>query len=169
MGQSTIQGDLLVRGVVSAERLVPTAGAVVDASVAADAAIAAAKLEHQHALQATVAGDVATAVLPCYLARAAGQVIAVEATLLAAPTGDYSLDVDLGKGNQTTPPATILTAPVVFDSGQADRQVLSASLDVGSAYEAGDVLLLSLTAAGSSGTAAADLVVVVTVREAADG
>lgn len=169
MAQSVVQGDLLVRGSLVSDTLVPSAGCVADSHVAADAEIQATKLEHQHAIRHTLSGTVAAATVPIHVARAAGEVVSVEVVPLTAPTGgDKAFTVDLKAGNQSTALATLLASALSISNTTADRQVRSATLGGDPTYADGDTLALVIATSGSTGTQASDVVILVTLREAAD-
>lgn len=166
MAQSRIAGDLVVSGSIVAGGTVHLAdGQVADDQVAAGAEIAATKLEHQHALSATISGTVAAATIPIHLCRAAVEIVDVQVVALTAPTGgDKAFTVDVKKGNQSTALASVLSAVITVNSTVADREVKTGTVTT-TAAAADDVLVVVVATSGSTGTQASNVVVVVTIRE----
>lgn len=166
-----ITGDVLVDGTLTAKTLNIPAGTVGNAGVAAAAGIDATKLDHQHAIRYSQAdgSDVVSAIVPIHICRAAVEIVDVEVVCIDAPSGgDKQFTVDLQVADQSTPaPASLLYAPVTIDSTVADCEVKSATITTTAAV-ADDTLLVVVTASGSTGTQGQGLIVVVTVREAAD-
>jgi hypothetical protein len=132
-----------------------------------DEAITRKKSIHQFPLvyAQSTAAVIASATVPIHIAYDDGTVIGVEVVALTAPTGgDKAFTVDVKKGNQATPAATILNSVITVNSTKADREVVVGSLAT-TAYADGDFLEVVVTASGSTGTQGTGLVVVVTVAE----
>ena len=150
-------------------------GAITDVMVADGAAVDASKLDHQHALvyHQPIGSDVITETVPIYTGRAAGEVIDVTVQCLTAPTGsnptsdkDFTVDIKTAVEGSTTL-TSILSAPVVIDVSRVNGEMMKAAIAT-AAYAAEKMIAVEITASGSTGTQGQGLVVVVTVREAAD-
>src|SRR5512146_2002606 len=97
---SVPQGDLIVYGTLSASTLDVPAGTLVDADVASNAAIGAAKIIHQFPIEyhQNSGADVAAATALLHVAKAAGTIVAVKVGPDTAPTGgDKAFTVDVKK------------------------------------------------------------------------
>jgi hypothetical protein len=173
-----VDGDLRVKGTVTAAGLNLQNATITDAMIQAAANLAASKLEHQHAItyRQKTGADVVTETVDLHIARGnTGSVIGVDVVATTAPVGtgtpatDKKFTVNVLKGNQSTGFATVLTAVVTIDSTVANRQVVAASLVASPALAAGDTIRVVVTASGSTGSQGQGLVVNVNVREKADG
>jgi len=152
----------------------PPDGSITKAKIPAGAGVEASKLEHQHALHYVQAdgADVADAVAPIHVARAAGTILALEVACLDAPSGAGAdpkhFHVDLKKSTVGAPaPATVLTAAVDYVNGTPDATVLAGAV-ASAALADGDILVVDVDAVGADGVQGQGLVVTVTVRENAD-
>lgn len=168
MALNEIDGDLNVRGRVSAHSMTLPLGTVVDGSVASAGNLAASKLEHRHALSyAQVPG---TAVLAetrdLHIVRGVTDAFdSFEAAVTGAIAtgGDRTVTVDLHKGNAGAAFATVLAAALSFSSADALRTPKTASI-TGTVAD-GDILRVVVAVAGAAGAQAQGLVVTVNVRE----
>ena len=165
MGQSL---DQLHVTNLTATNFTPPASCVTNAAVAAAAGIAATKLVHQFSLDYAQApgSDIATATLDLHIAQATGEIVAFEAAITGVvATGDRSVTVDLQKSTGGGAFATVLSAAITLDSGNALR-VLEAGTVSTTTFADGDLLRVVVTqVAGSTGTRPQGLAVTVTVRE----
>jgi len=113
MATTRLESDLYVNGnVASLTRSYP-AGSILNAAVGAAAAIAASKLEHQHAIHYNQAGatNVAAETRLVHTVRGAtGTTVAVEAVLETVPDDDRTVTVDVQKGSAGSEFATIQTS-----------------------------------------------------------
>lgn len=145
------------------------AGAIENADVAAGAAIAATKLQHQFPLHLSVAGTVAAVTNIVHVARGAGTLVSVEAAVNAVPTGtgvDKKTTIDFQKSTGGAAFASMLSAAFDIESTDTDRVAVAGTVAAGNTYADGDLLRIVVTVSGSTGTQAADLVVTAFVYEA---
>lgn len=168
-----IDGNLHVRGTLTANAITIPAGTILNAAVADGAALEATKLIHQFTVTywlpdgadvASTGGDG----VPIYTCRAAGgaTIVAMEACMPDPPSGgDDTVDVDLLDASDGVAAATVLTAALQFADGDNDYEIKTASIADADLAD-GDTLLIKCTKAGSSGTAGQGLCVTVTIREA---
>lgn len=166
---TTIPGDQnwYFGGNLAAKSMTIPAGAVGDEQIEASAMVAATKLVHQHAARYVQAGgsDVVAVTVPLHTFRGAGEIVAVEVVPLVAPNGgDKAFTVDVLKGNQATPFATVLTAPISVADAQGDREVVSGTLATTEAAD-GDTLEAVVAVSGTTGTQGQGFVLTVWVRE----
>jgi hypothetical protein len=165
---STHQGDHYYTGNVRFRDVDLSEQCVNDDHVASDADIAATKLVHQFPLNYTQApgSDIATATLDLHIAYGDGDIVSVEAAVTGvAATGDRSVTVDLHKSTGGAAFATVLSAPITLDIGNALRVLEAGSLST-TTYLDGDLLRMIVTqVAGSAGTRPQGLIVTVFVRE----
>lgn len=135
--------------------------------IAAGAAIAADKLEHEHFLnyyQAPGTAIVAATVDLCVIGGATGLVVSISAAITGAIAtgGDRTVTVDLHRSTAGGAFATVLTTPPVLDNTSVLRTpeagVVSASLDD---LVATDILRLIVTVAGAAGNQGQGLIVTV--------
>src|SRR5574343_1878036 len=172
MAQMTIPNDVLIQGTLVASTLVPSSGCISNVNIAANAAIAATKQQHQYPISYWQADgtDVAAAIVPIYIVRGATATVAeVEAQCVDSPAGgDKKFTVDLQKANAGTPsPATLLSAVIDYTNGTADCTVKTGTV-ASPTLAAGDMLLVVVAVSGSTGTQGQGLVVTVTLREDAE-
>lgn len=166
MAQSIIYSDTFIAGSLSARAFTAPSGSITDDSIQGNAGIQASKLQQQHAIRySQKAGTaVVSETTVIHLARAAGDVIAVEALCVTPPTSSDTITIDLQDSTGGGAYATILTAPLVLNSSTVARTIVSASVAT-AAYADNDSLELIITA---SGTSCQGLAIVVTVTEAAN-
>jgi len=116
--------------------------------------------------QVTGTNVVANAGEGIYISPAVGQVISVEAMVTGtAATGDRSISIDVKKGNTANAYATVLSAPIVLDIGNALR-TLEAAAVAANTISVGDSLLMTVAVGGSTGTQPQGLLVTIKTREA---
>jgi hypothetical protein len=168
MAQTTLDGNVHVTGTLSCQTLQPSAGSVVNNSVAANAALDATKLVHQFPAEywQPEGAAVAAETVPLHVARGAGTLVSLEAMLTGAvATGaDRTVTIDLQKGNASTGFASVLTGTIAFGNTDALRTV-KAAVVLTAAYADNDVFRLVVTVAGAAGAQAQGLIVTVTFRE----
>lgn len=125
--------------------------------------LGAEKQEHQHTQRyAQAHGTAAVAhrqVL--HAARSAGQLLEFRAGVSVACVGDSTITVNLYKNG-----STILSAPVVIDSGDAAYDLLDAAF-ASSSFVADDVFEVVVTVSAGTGTLGQGLVAQLMAREAA--
>lgn len=161
---SLIQGDVHVRGTVTANAITIPTGSITDASIAGGAGIAASKLEHQFPVRyQTVAGAaVATATHPVHVVQGAtGTVVGLRVASVTAPTSSDTVVVDLQKSTGGGAFASVLTGTVTLDSSSVNRTAYSGTI-ASPSLVAGDILQVVVTV---SGTTCQGLVVVATLAE----
>lgn len=135
-----------------------------------DNAVPARSVVHRFSVHhCVVAGTAVLALtdLPLHYFRNAGKVVAVSVTPFTAPTGgNLAYTVDIKKGNQATPVATILTGVITINSSDADRQTNAGTLSSSpTTCAAGDFLSLTVALTGSTGTQGQGYVVTVDIDE----
>lgn len=145
------------------------AGSLTDDAIAANAAIAAAKLVQEITGKAAQNGgaDVAAATVPIHAAYKAGTVVGFRVALLAAPTGgDKAFTVDLKKSTGGGAFATILSAVVTIDNSKANNTTYSGTVSSG-AYSAGDIFQVVIAVSGSTGSQGQGVIAEAIFHEAA--
>lgn len=163
-----LPGNLHVGGALSVGVLNIPAQTITDAAVNAGAAIGATKLIHQFPIALPLAGTVTAFSRLVHIARAAGTIVALEATVVTPATGaDRTITIDLLKGSQASAFATVLTSTIGFTNTTLAREVKSAVVNTTLAALAdGDILQITGAVAGAAGAQAAELIVTLTLREA---
>lgn len=160
MAANRIIGDLYVDGNLQAKSFTLPADAVTDAKVAADAAIAASKLKHQHRVHLAQPNTAATTETRLvYAARGPAEVIAFEAGSIAAALGAATVTLDLKKNG-----ASILTGVLTLNSANVARVTADAALATATMVD-GDVLEIVVVATAGGGTLPTGLFAMVTVNE----
>lgn len=147
MGTSRTDGDLYVSGILSCNDMAVPAGVVVNASVAAAAAIASTKLQHRHNKTYGQTGANADATIITHVAKGTGTLKTFVAGSIGLCTASNSTTIDLKKNG-----TTCLTAVITLDSGNTARVAEAASVSV-SAYVAGDVFEIVVDKTSDSGDA----------------
>lgn len=109
----------------------------------------------------------ALANMPIHYFRNAGKVLAITVVPYTAPTGgDLAYTVDLKKGNQATPVASILTGVITINSSDADRQANAGTLSSSpTTCAAGDFLSITVALTGSTGTQGQGYTITVDIEE----
>lgn len=157
-----LTGNVYVDGELRSRTLIPSVGAVSNTHVAADAAIAYTKLQHLHHRQYAQPNTAAAAVTQViHEARAAGTVLAVRTGSIAAAIGDAVVTVDIRKNG-----STILSSVITLDNGNT-AYVSEAGTITGTAYVAGDVFTVVVTATAGTGTLPTGLFATVLFAETA--
>lgn len=159
--------DLTVRNLVVLGGLVLPKKSLLDDHVADGAAIDAAKLVHRRSLDYRQADGAAVAsqTLPLVIVRGTtGTLIALEAAVLTAATGDATVSIDLQQSTGGGAFASVLNAPVVIDASTAVRTAVAGVLST-TALADGDLLQLVVTANAGTGTLPQGLIVTVTLDE----
>jgi hypothetical protein len=159
MPLQTIPNDVHVEGRLTAAQMSVPANAIVDASVASDAKIAAAKVCHRIAARRAQVGTAATETVGLHIATAAGTVHAVRVAVIGAAIGAATVTVDIKKNG-----TTILTSVVTVNSGTAARTAVTGLLSV-TAFAAGDVFEAVIVATAGGGTLPTGLLAELTVSE----
>lgn len=167
MAQSIIDGDVIIQGNLSPGSITLPDSNIIDAMVSGSADIAATKVRHQFPVMYTVdtGTDVTTKTRVIHIAKADGDIAAVEVVCETAPTGgDKAFTVDIQKGNAGGAYATILSSVVTMNNSDADRTLNTATLST-TTYLDGDQFKVIITTSGSTGTQAKDVCVVLWLRE----
>lgn len=171
MTQSVHDGDLRVNGTLTCKTLVVPAGTVTNAGILQGAGIEATKVVHQFPLVVELFGPATTVAAVSrviHIARGIGQIVSMQAIVQTKATGnDRTVAVDLKKGDDSTPYATVLSATADFDDGSTNRQPVDGTISDDD-YVAGDSLELVVAVAGVAGAQAVGLTVVVWLRENPD-
>lgn len=159
-----IEGDVYVNGNVSSKTATLPSSTVTDASVQANAAIDATKLQHQHRHVFTQPNSAATSetkvIYGCY--GATGTVIAFSAGSIAIAVGAATVTVDLKKNG-----SSILTSVITLDTANTARVVEAGTLSGSTSLVAGDVLEVVTAATAGGGTLPTGVFAVLTVNEKA--
>lgn len=161
--RTVIPEDFRVHGKITSRTLQLPPNSLGNEEFSASSLLDATKRVHRHEVdfrQATIA-DVTAAV---HHFRAAGKVIAIEATCGTAPAGNREVSIDLQLGNAATAFASVLVAPIIFDADHNDCEVCRAPI-AEFACALGDTLQVVIDVSGSSGTEPAELVVTITWEE----
>lgn len=149
-GSNATLGDVVVDRIFVANQITLPASQITNVHIQAASGVDASKLDHQHARgygtgSATTA---ATARQVLFIARAAGTVRELVATLVDACAGAATVEVDLLKNG-----VTICTTTITFDNADADYAVLAAVLDAAEVdFVADDVFEIDVTATAGGGT-----------------
>lgn len=166
---SRLEGDVYVNGNLQAKTLTLPSGTVTNAMVASGAAIAQTKLIGEYRqVYRQVAGTaiVAAAKWEFDIIRGATATVLQFAAAITdtLPSGDHAVTVDLHKGNAGGAFASILTAPITLDSGNALRTAVAATIAT-AALVADDILRVVVAVSGASGAQGEGLVVAMTLSE----
>jgi len=171
---SRIETDsMYVDGTLRAKAIVLSTGCVTDASVSASADISASKVEQQYSItyRQDDGADVVGAIAPIHIVYGAtASLMAVKVACVDAPSGggDKAFTVDVRRANQGTPsPATVLTGVVTINNGRADCEVVSGTV-ASASLVSGDMLLVVVSASGTTGVQGQGLIVTLIVREDAN-
>ena len=143
-----IEEDGQFRGTVTFLHLVPSAGCILDAHVAANAKIAASKLQHQHReVYVQESGTTAAETRVVHVVKgSAGVVRTIKAGCVTPCVGDAGVTVDLLKNG-----ASILTATFDLTSAQSAYDLVAGTID-DDTLEAGDVLEVDIAVSAGTGT-----------------
>ena len=176
MTQATqIRGDQhFIDNVVFKKGVTIPSGTITDDDIEAGAGIDASKLDHQYMLTHTQATgtDVVAQTELVHIAWGDGELIGVFIVCDAVPTGsnptsDKTVTVDVRKSTGGGASTTLLELPIEIDSSDTNLVPIVATLISDPSYSADDVISIVVTVAGSTGTQAKGLCVLVYVREAA--
>ena len=144
-----IEEDGQFRGTVTFLHLVPSAGCILDAHVAANAKIAASKLQHQHREVYAQESDTTAAAeqrVVHVVKGTAGQVRTIKAGCVTPCVGDATITVDLLKNG-----ASILTATFDLTSAQSAYDLVAGTID-DDTLAGGDVLEVDIAVSAGTGT-----------------
>lgn len=159
---SRIVGDFVYRGAVTFLNALLNSGCVSDDQVAANAAIAASKLEHSH--RHTYAQESATTAaaedrVMHVVDGTAGTIQLFEAGAVVANIGNATVTVDLLKDG-----ASVLTSAISLTSSEAAYETVIGVIDTNTLVD-GDVLEVSVTVSAGTGTLATGVFVSLDVDE----
>lgn len=165
---SYIEGNVHVRGTLSASTNSPSSATITDTHVSATAAIAATKLVHQFPVQGELYGPavtIAALTKEVHAAFAAGSIVAFKAFVITVATGaDRTVNVDLQKSTAGGAFATVLSATVLFNNVSTSRTLVSGTVSTAD-YIAGDLFQVVVTVAGAAGNQALGLHFLMEVRQ----
>jgi hypothetical protein len=167
LGLSFVDGDMRVVGRLMCGSFDAPANSVSDASIEALAGIQATKVVQQfsHYYDQVAGTAIVAATKTIHIARAAGTIVSLEGVITGTVTaGDYTATVDLKKSTAGGAFASVLSAPLVFDSGNTVRVLEAASINI-SSYIDGDLLQITVAVAGTTGSQSQGLTLVLTLRE----
>ncbi len=150
MAQLTIPTDVLIQGNLSAKSISIPASSVGDAQIPSSAGIQATKVIQQYAPQyadpaATTVASVRKTIHVAY--GATGTIVAFRAGMVTPCVSPDTVTVKLRKNG-----TDILSADISLSSSQSAFQTVLASGFTSTAYVAGDVFEVDITANHSSGT-----------------
>lgn len=161
---SVIEGALYVRGEISSTSLDIPAGTIVNADVAAAAAVATTKLRHRNQLLFADGSGTTAATgsrIIGIVEGTVGSIIEVRACAITANLSGATVAVDIHKNG-----STVLSGTIALNDTQADLAVVDGTSSISSAALArGDVLEVVLTATAGGGTLALGVAVQVTIDE----
>lgn len=160
-----VEGNLTVTGRLIPTHFSPPSQCIDDDAVAADAAIAADKLQHKHQITYAQPNTTATAETRVVhtVRGATGEVRSFRAGSIAPCVGAATITVDLRKNG-----STILTAVITLDSANTARELKAGTLTAGAALVADDVLEIVTTATAGGGTIGTGLFIELTIDEDAN-
>lgn len=164
---SRLDSNLHVAGNLSAETMDIPSGSIINADVAATAAIGAEKLVHRFPVRYSQnqSAVVADAIEGIHIAAAAGTIASIEvACTSSAPVGDSTVTVDLEKSTGGGAFASVLSSAITLDNANTVR-VLEAGTVSSPAYADGDILRINVNATVGTGTLPTGLVATVTLQE----
>jgi hypothetical protein len=139
------------------------AGAVSNAQVAAGAAIAHDKLDHQYGpLAPLTPGTAQSETVPTFVARSAGTVLSFKVGAVVANIGAATVTFDLKKNG-----TTVLTGVVTLNNGDAAYTPKAGTLSGTPTFVAGDVFTVVTVATAGGGTLATGIYATMRVSEGA--
>jgi len=149
---STIEGDAYHAGTETFRTIVLPSSCILDANVAAGAAIATSKMLHRHFWHFHQDGSAASITIPVHEVHGAtGSIVALKCGSVVVAIGAATVTIDLLKNG-----VSILTAALVLDSSNTIR-VLEAAAIATAALVDGNWLDLQITAAAGGGTLPTDM------------
>lgn len=163
MAFSQIESNLHINGSLTAQSLIPSAGSVSDAQVAASAAIAVSKQQQQTraAIGDTFATTTATARRFLYrVTGATGIIDSFKAGNTTINIGAATISIQLKKNG-----ANILSAAIVLDTANVNYVAEAASGFTSTALVVGDVLEVDITATAGGGTLGLGFFAQIVLRE----
>ena len=144
---SNVDGDLHVKGSLTANKFTPPASSIGDDAVKAAAKLAASKLEHQHRQVHAQPNTTATAetrpLHVCY--GATGKIKDFRAGSIAPCTGNATITVDLKKNG-----TSVLCGPITLDNANTAR-VAEAGTVTTDTMVVGDLLEVVITVNAGTG------------------
>ena len=141
--------------------------AIVDADCDTSMNLSDAKVQHRYSLTHSQTGTVATTKQYLRIVKGAtGTIRAIQAAITEtiATGADRTVTLDLQKSTGGGAFATVLSSTIVFNNGSTLYTVSTGTIS-SNAVQAGDILVLTVTVAGSAGNQALGLVVSVTLAE----
>ena len=167
-GDHEYAGAVVFAGTVS----IPD-GSIDEDALAAATVIPAEKLEHQFPVMLSIDGatTLTTKSYLAHIAQGAGELVSFKVASPAVPTGsgcDKTATVEFEKSTGGAAFVSLLTTAPVIDSAESNNVPEAGVVSGSNTYAAADVLRITVTVAGSTGTQAAGLVAVAILREQAD-
>ncbi len=160
--------DLHINGSLSAQTTILSDGCVDEDAVLAGQNISADKFQRKFSLshyQAT-SGAVVAAIQDVHIARATGEVVAIEAAITGtiATGADRTVTVQVHRSTAGGAFASILTAAVILDNTSVLYVMEAGTVNSGTFID-GDILRIVITVAGVAGNQALGLICCLTVKE----
>jgi len=153
MALNICEGDLQVKGQLVPQSISYPPAGITDAAIAALAAIAASKLQHEHRKEYSqeASANNAAETKGIFIARFAGNVVAFQVELILAPdtaagSSGRTATVDLKKNG-----TSILSAPITLNSINTPYVAVNATIST-PGYSAGDSFTVVVANGGSVGT-----------------
>jgi hypothetical protein len=159
--------DVNVQGRLSCETFSGPDAFVDNDAVAADAAVEDTKLIHRFPLRygQEPGANVVAATVDLHIVQQPGFVRSIEAALTGVvPDGDRTVTIQLQNGDAGGAFASILSAALVLDSGNALRTPEAGTITT-PAIADGDILRVTVAVAGSTGAQPQGLIITVQVAE----
>ena len=162
-----VPGDLIVGGNLSAQGMTIPGGAVADANIAANAKIAASKLQNARTISVQLNGPTTTVTTQTQwitsIKGANGNLIDVNAFIAVAAVGAATVTIDLQKSTGGGAFATVLSSTIAINNATVVRTATAGTI-TSATVVAGDILELIVTATAGGGTLPQGLLV--TLRHA---
>jgi hypothetical protein len=152
---STVPGDLIVGGNLSANGMTIPAGAVADSQVAANAKIASSKTIAQKTISPQLNGPTTTVTTQTQwissLKGATGTLIDINAFIAVAAAGAATVTIDLQKSTGGGAFATVLSSTISINNATVVRTAVPGTITSPNVV-AGDIFQLVVTATAGGGT-----------------
>jgi hypothetical protein len=160
--RGNLPGDLHITGRLSADEISYPAESIGDAEIADDAAIDPSKVVQQYVKELKINGAVAARTEPIHVAVGAGELVGVDAGQITLNTVDATTTINVLKNG-----VTVLSAPLVLDSGDTIRELVAAGIDPAAAdYVVDDWFDVTVAVAAGAGALGTGLIVRLIFREA---
>lgn len=155
MAQTRLDQDVHINGTLTARAFTPPANCITAASIPVGAGIESTKTVHRHRKHYAISGTAASVTIPIHIAKAAGNVLSLEAGSIAIAVGSATVTINLLKnGSSILSGGTAIT----LDSSNVARTLEAATIS-SAAYVDGDFFELVIVATASGGTIPTGLIV----------